>query len=58
MDKKYTSLKEFEHQLSIKVGEKKVECPKCGNNKDFMVNEIGHVFCRKCHSKILMLRLE
>lgn len=58
MNKKYKSLKEFEHLLVIKVGEGKVECPKCGNNKDFMVNEIGHVFCKKCHAKMLMLRLE
>ncbi|MCJ7759814.1 hypothetical protein MUP59_01565 [Candidatus Bathyarchaeota archaeon] len=58
MNKKDTSLKEYEHLLAIKVGEGKVKCPKCGNNKDFMVNEIGHVFCKKCHAKMQMLRLE
>jgi len=58
MNKKDTSLKEYEHLLAIKVGEGKVKCQKCGNNKDFMVNEIGHVFCKKCHAKMQMLRLE
>jgi ribosomal protein S27AE len=40
----------------VKAGE--VRCPKCGNGEEFMVNENGHVFCKRCHTKIPMLRLE
>jgi Zn finger protein HypA/HybF involved in hydrogenase expression len=57
MNKKNISLKEYERLLAIKVSEEKVRCQKCGNYIDFMVNEIGHVFCKKCHTKMLMLRL-
>ncbi len=40
------------------VREGEVRCPKCGNEEDFMVNEIGHVFCNICYAKIPMLDLD
>ena len=35
-----------------------VRCNKCGNEEDFMVNELGHVFCNRCYTKIPMIKLE
>ena len=39
-------------RLAEKVKAGEVVCPKCGNREQFMVNEIGHVFYSKCHTKI------
>jgi hypothetical protein len=48
----------YEQMLDEKVRAGEVVCPKCGNREEFIVNEIGHVFCKRCHTKIPMLRLE
>ena len=48
----------YEQLLDKRIRAGEVVCPKCGNHEEFMVNEIGHVFCRRCHAKIPMLRLE
>ena len=47
----------YERRLAEKVKRGEVRCPKCGNEEDFMVNEIGHVFCNRCYAKIPMIRL-
>ncbi len=53
----HTSIEDYERVLSKMVKEKQVKCPKCGNDDDFMVNELGHVFCNICYAKIPMLNL-
>lgn len=50
-------IEDYERALSKMVKEERVKCPKCGNDDDFMVNEIGHVFCNICYAKIPMLNL-
>jgi ribosomal protein S27E len=50
-------IEDYERALSKMVKEEMVKCPKCGNDDDFMVNEIGHVFCNICYTKIPMLSL-
>lgn len=54
----HTNIEDYERRLAEKVREGEVMCPKCGNEEDFMVNEIGHVFCNRCYTKILMIRLD
>ncbi|MCD6479250.1 hypothetical protein J7L65_00460 [Candidatus Bathyarchaeota archaeon] len=54
----YTPLEEYKRRLRKLVERGLVKCPKCGNDKDFMVNEIGHVFCNQCYRKIPMIRLD
>ncbi|MFQ6077198.1 MAG: hypothetical protein ACE5Z5_13885 [Candidatus Bathyarchaeia archaeon] len=53
-----TDIKEYKRLLAEKIREGDVRCPKCGNKEDFMVNEIGHVFCNRCFTKIPMIRLD
>ena len=48
----------YRRALAEMVGVGKVRCSKYGNEKDFMVNEIGHVFCNVCYAKIPMLDLD
>ncbi len=50
-------IEDYERALSKMVKEGMVKCSKCGNDDDFMVNEIGHVFCNTCYMKIPMLNL-
>lgn len=52
-----TSLEEYEQRLAKMVKKGLVVCPECENNEEFLVNEIGHVFCERCYTKIPMLRL-
>jgi ribosomal protein S27AE len=52
---KYTA-REYEQVLKEKVEKKELKCPRCGNIEDFLVNELGHVFCNKCHEKIRFVR--
>ncbi len=52
------SIDEYNKRLEKLVEEGKIRCRSCGNTTDFMVNEIGHVFCKKCHAKIPMVRLK
>jgi ribosomal protein S27AE len=58
MGEKDSCLSHYECVLEKRIKAGEVKCPKCGNGEEFMVNEIGHVFCKKCHTKIPMLRLE
>lgn len=51
-------LEEYKRRLKRLVERRLVKCPKCGNERDFMVNEIGHVFCNRCYRKIPMIRLD
>jgi late competence protein required for DNA uptake (superfamily II DNA/RNA helicase) len=53
-----SDLGRYEQALGERVKAGEVVCSRCGNREEFMVNEIGHVFCRRCHAKIPMLRLE
>lgn len=53
-----TDLEEYERRLAEKVKLGEVRCSKCGNKEDFMVNEIGDVFCNRCYTKIRMIRLD
>lgn len=53
-----TDMEKYETKLAEKVREGKVRCRRCGNEEDFMVNEIGHVFCNRCYSKIPMIDLD
>jgi len=48
---------ELEERLDRLVKKRGVRCGKCGNTEDFMVNELGHVFCNKCFNKIPNIRL-
>ncbi|MGD2200009.1 MAG: hypothetical protein PVJ38_00080 [Candidatus Bathyarchaeota archaeon] len=48
---------EYKRRLAEKVEAGEVRCRKCSNEEDFMVNEIGHVFCNKCYSKIPLIDL-
>lgn len=52
------NIKSYEDQLAKKVKKGEIRCPKCDNEEDFMVNEIGHVFCNRCYTKIPMIRLD
>jgi Zn finger protein HypA/HybF involved in hydrogenase expression len=52
-----TSIEEYERKLDILVRKREVKCRRCDNREDFMVNELGHVFCNKCYSKIPNIRL-
>jgi len=52
-----TSLEEYERRLAKMVKKGLVVCPECENSEEFLVNEIGHVFCERCYTKIPMLRL-
>ena len=58
MGEKDSGLSRYERVLEERVRAGEVKCPKCGNGEEFMVNENGHVFCKRCHAKIPMLRLE
>jgi|GEM_PF-1524269 len=49
---------EYRKRLNLLVGRGKVRCTRCGNTEDFMVNEIGHIFCNRCHNKVPMIKLE
>lgn len=49
---------DYTERLEKLVEEGKIRCRSCGNTTDFLVNEIGHVFCNRCHAKIPMVRLE
>jgi late competence protein required for DNA uptake (superfamily II DNA/RNA helicase) len=51
-------IEEYSKRLNLLVSRGKVRCQKCGNTSNFMVNEIGHIFCNRCHSKIPMIKLE
>ena len=53
-----TKIGEYEERLDKLVNKDKVRCGKCGNKEDFMVNELGHVFCNKCFVKIPNIRLD
>ncbi|MFX0097793.1 MAG: hypothetical protein ACFE7E_08555 [Candidatus Hodarchaeota archaeon] len=50
------TIEEYEEELKGKIKRKEFKCPRCENKEDFMVNEIGHVFCNKCHEKIRFIR--
>jgi hypothetical protein len=54
---KNSEIEHYESQLAELIREGKVRCPKCDNEEDFMVNEIGHAFCNRCYTKIPMIRL-
>lgn len=54
--KRQLDLKEYEKKLAEKVERGEVKCHRCGNQKDFLVNELGHVFCKNCHEKIRFFR--
>ena len=54
----HTPLEEYERRLAKKVEDGEVRCTKCGNVREFMVNEIGHVFCNRCYRKIPFISLE
>ena len=49
-------VEEYEAQLEALVKQDKVHCSKCGNRTEFMVNELGHVFCDRCYKKIPNIR--
>lgn len=51
------SIEEYEERLDKLVKKREVRCGKCGNAKDFMVNELGHIFCNNCYNKIPNIRL-
>jgi Zn finger protein HypA/HybF involved in hydrogenase expression len=55
---KDTSIEEYEERLDILVKRNKIRCGKCGNTEDFMVNELGHIFCNLCYNKIPNIRLD
>ncbi len=44
--------------LKLKVERGELKCPRCDNKVDFMVNELGHVFCNKCYAKLRFVRWE
>ncbi len=50
--------KRYEKLLAEKTAAGELKCPKCGNTERFMVNELGHVFCSKCHNKIPFVQLK
>ncbi len=54
----HPDVEEYERRLEKKIREGEVRCQKCGNEKDFMVNEIGHIFCNRCYTKVPMIRLD
>jgi late competence protein required for DNA uptake (superfamily II DNA/RNA helicase) len=51
-------LNEYQKRLKTKIMEGMVVCKKCGNKTNFMVNEIGHVYCENCYTKVPMLKLD
>ena len=51
------SIEEYQRRLGERIKRKEVRCRKCGNKEDFMVNEIGHIFCNKCYTKVPNIRL-
>ena len=53
----HTDVEDYKRRLAEMVREGDVRCPKCNNKEDFMVNEIGYVFCNRCYTKIPMIRL-
>ena len=55
---KELSLEEYERRLEKLVDEGRIKCSQCGNTRDFMVNEIGNIYCKKCHKKVPLIRLE
>lgn len=55
---RHHNIDDYRRVLAGMVREGEVRCPKCGNEEDFMVNEIGHVFCNSCYAKIPMLYLD
>ena len=57
MDEQNKTLENYKARLAEKVKAGEVVCPKCGNREHFMVNEIGHVFCSRCHAKIPFIKL-
>ena len=52
------TIEEYKERLDKQIMKHMVRCSKCGNTDDFMVNEIGHVFCNKCYAKIPNIRLD
>jgi Zn finger protein HypA/HybF involved in hydrogenase expression len=57
MGEQKRTLENYKARLAIKVKAGEVACPRCGNREHFMVNEIGQVFCSKCHAKIPFMNL-
>jgi len=49
-------IEDYEYMLKLKVERRELRCPKCGNEEDFMVNELGHVFCNRCFEKLRFVR--
>ena len=58
MGEQYKTLEKYKARLAEKVKAGTVVCPKCGNKENFMVNEIGHVFCSRCHAKIPFIKID
>jgi len=58
MGEQYRTLEHYKVRLAEKVKKGEVVCPKCGNRVHFIVNEIGHVFCSSCHTKIPFMKLD
>ncbi len=58
MSKEYPTLKDYKTRLACAVRDGEVVCQKCGNREEFMVNEIGNVFCSRCHTKIPFMKLD
>lgn len=56
MVKNEYTIEDYKRMLTEKVKRKELKCPRCGNEEDFMVNELGHVFCNKCYEKIRFVR--
>ena len=57
MSEQNRTLENYKGRLAEKVKAGEVTCPRCGNREHFMVNEIGHVFCSRCHAKIPFMKL-
>ena len=54
---RHHDIEKYRRALAGMVKEGEVRCPKCDNEENFMVNEIGHVFCNLCYAKIPMMNL-
>ena len=52
MVKNEYTIEDYKRMLTEKVKRKELKCPRCGNEEDFMVNELGHVFCNKCYERM------
>jgi len=50
------TIDDYERMLKVKVERRELKCPRCGNEVDFMVNELGHVFCNRCFEKLRFVR--